>query len=423
MALNKSISDVIVIGAGPAGCASAIELSRNGLKVTLIDKAEFPRDKCCGDGLTTDALRILEEIGLKTEAIPNWNTITDAVLYSPKGRRAQLPLPNRQGQFAAVVPRLELDAELLKLAESSGVQVETPLSFSDITQGEDYVSVTATDGRILHARYVIAADGMWSSVRKVVGGGIKRYRGDWHAFRQYFSNTGSDAQHLTVWFEPDLLPGYVWLFPLPGQRANFGFGILRGHSYGIQEMGRLWREILNRPRIRNVLGENAVPEGTHKAWPIPTRMNSLDTGKDRIFFVGDAIGVADPMTGEGIAQALHTGKLAASSIIRSGPFGIENAQRIYKESVSAELGHDHRFADKLQTLLEKQETTELALRLADTNDWTRRNFARWMFEDYPRAVVLTPKRWKWGMFNQEGAYQRGKLRESSRNNQMILSKE
>jgi len=73
--------------------------------------------------------------------------------------------------------------------------------------------------------------------------------------------------------------------------------------------------------------------------------------------------------------------------------------------------------------LVRQETTELALRLADANNWTRRNFARWMFEDYPRALVFTPSRWRRGMFSQEGAYQRGKLKESSLNNQMILSKE
>ncbi|HJM98549.1 MAG TPA: FAD-dependent oxidoreductase, partial [Acidimicrobiales bacterium] len=91
MTRNNTISDVIVIGGGPAGSASAIDLAKNGLRVTLLDKSEFPRDKCCGDGLTAEALRILEEIGLVTDTISNWNTITDAVLFSPKGRRTQLP--------------------------------------------------------------------------------------------------------------------------------------------------------------------------------------------------------------------------------------------------------------------------------------------------------------------------------------------
>lgn len=423
MTQNELITDVIIIGAGPAGCASAIELANQGLQVIMLDKAKFPRDKCCGDGLTTDALRILEDLGLKTNAITNWNTVTDAVIFSPNGHRSQLPLPNKQGQFAAVVPRLELDAELLQLARLAGVHIEISMSFSKIVQHQEYVSITSSDGRTLHSRYVVAADGMWSSVRKAVGGGVEKYRGDWHAFRQYFSNTGAEAQHLTVWFEPDLLPGYVWLFPLPGQRANFGFGILRDHSHRIQEMGKLWQEILERPRIRNILGESAVPEGTHKAWPIPTRMKSLEPGKQRVLFVGDAIGVADPMTGEGIAQALHTGRLAAKAIIKAGPLENEKAQETYKKSLRLNLGHDHQFAERLQSLLVRPETTEIALKIANTNNWTRRNFARWMFEDYPRALVLTPSRWKKGMFSQEGAYQEDKLKKSDIDDRMIFAKE
>ena len=81
MTQNELITDVIIIGAGPAGCASAIELANQGLQVIMLDKAKFPRDKCCGDGLTTDALRILEDLGLKTNAITNWNTVTDAVIF------------------------------------------------------------------------------------------------------------------------------------------------------------------------------------------------------------------------------------------------------------------------------------------------------------------------------------------------------
>ena len=236
------------------------------------------------------------------------------------------------------------------------------------------------------------------------------YRGDWHAFRQYFSQTGPEAQHLRVWFEPDLLPGYMWLFPLPGQRANIGFGVLRGSHYEIGDLGKLWNNLLERPHIRDVIGHNAIPEGNRKAWPIPSRLMELLPSKGRIHFVGDAIGAADPMTGEGIAQALRTGRSSALAITKSGPFKPQQAEEIYKKAISAELGHDHQFAGRLQKLLKKSQTTELALKLADYNDWTRRNFARWMFEDYPRALALTPNRWSSNMFNLDGAYQQSLIK-------------
>ncbi len=403
-------TEILVIGGGPAGCAAAIELVRSGRDVTIIDKANFPRDKCCGDGLTTDALRILESMGLKPSTVKNWNEIMNVVIHSPNGNTIELPLPQGRGQYAAIVPRTELDERLLDLARDAGTSIQTPVRFESLRELDQHVEVkTSTDRKIL-ARYVIAADGMWSSVRKALGGGIKNYRGDWHAFRQYFSETGPEAQHLRVWFEPDLLPGYMWLFPLPGQRANIGFGVLRGSNYEIGDLGKLWNNLLERPHIRNVIGPNAVPEGNRKAWPIPSRLMDLLPSKGRIHFVGDAIGAADPMTGEGIAQALRTGRLSALAIIKSGPFKPQQAEAIYKKAISAELGHDHQFAGRLQKLLEKSETAELALQLANYNDWTRRNFARWMFEDYPRALALTPNRWSSNMFNLDGAYQQSSIK-------------
>ena len=399
-------TEILIIGGGPAGCASAIELARAGRNVTIIDKADFPRDKCCGDGLTTDALRILERMGLKPTSVSNWNNIMNVVIHSPSGNVIELPLPKGQGQYAAIVPRLELDEQLLNLARDAGASIYTPVRFSSINQLDEHVAVTTSGGERILARYVIAADGIWSSVRKAVGAGISNYRGDWHAFRQYFSRTGPEAQHLRVWFESDLLPGYMWLFPLPGQRANVGFGVLRGSRYEVGDLGKLWNNLLERPHIREVLGPKAVAEGTRKAWPIPTRLNELLPFIGRVHFVGDAIGAADPMTGEGIAQALRTGMASAHAIIKSGPFKAQQAGELYQRTIAAELGHDHRFAGQLQKLLERSETTELALELANFNAWTRRNFARWMFEDYPRALVLTPNRWSSKIFNFDGAYQK-----------------
>jgi len=419
---NYLSTDVVIVGAGPAGSAAAIDLVRKGIKVILLDKAVFPRDKCCGDGLTTDALRILDELGLSPESIANWNAVTDAVIYSPKGRKATLPLPSGKGQFAAIAPRVELDYQLVNLAVDEGAELLSPLGFSDLEQFEDHLKILTTNGTTILARYLIAADGMWSSVRKATNSGIEKYRGDWHAFRQYFSNTGPNAQHLTVWFEPDLLPGYVWLFPLPGQRANVGFGILRDHNHRVKDMGRLWKDILARPHVREVLGKQATPEGTHKAWPIPTRMPEFKLSDKRVLFTGDAIGVADPMTGEGIAQALRSGRLAASALIKSGPLGYIEAAKCYELSLGETLSRDHRFAGQLQSLLTSISTTEIAIRAADINNWTRKNFARWLFEDYPRALLLTPDRWKVGAISSDGAYRPDNLKRSIKGTKQILSK-
>ncbi|MCH2423786.1 MAG: FAD-dependent oxidoreductase, partial [Acidimicrobiales bacterium] len=102
--------DVLVVGGGPAGSAAAITATRAGRSVLLVDKATFPRDKCCGDGLTTLALRLGEQLGLDPTPIGDWQPVEDAVLHSPSGRSVRFPLPRDDGRYAAVVPRREYDA-------------------------------------------------------------------------------------------------------------------------------------------------------------------------------------------------------------------------------------------------------------------------------------------------------------------------
>ncbi len=396
-------TDVLIVGAGPAGTAAAISLARQGRDVVVIDKAQFPRDKCCGDGLTTDALRHLEALGLRPRLVENWNTVTDVVIRNPAGRTVTLPLPD-EGQYAAVVPRVDLDMALVDLARAAGATVQENTSFVDLTQHADHVDVSTTSSPDIRARYVFAADGMWSPVRKALGLGPDSYRGEWHAFRQYFANVGPEAQHLVVWFEPDLLPGYAWSFPLPGQRANVGFGIIRGGNHQIQDMKRLWEELLERPHVRAVLGPNALPEDRHKAWPIPAHVDAMPQSHKRVLFLGDAVAATDPMTGEGIAQALHTGIAAADAVCQAGATEPAAAAALYEHELGQHLVPDHRFARRLARVLQSPLGARAALRAADLTPWTRRNFARWMFEDYPRALLLTPNRWRPGMFSAPGAF-------------------
>jgi len=397
------VCDVLVIGAGPAGTAAAITATRAGRRVTVLDKARFPRDKCCGDGLTTDALRLLERLGVRPTDAASWNAVTDVIVRAPDGRIIELPLPS-SGQYAAVVPRIELDQALVDRTRDAGAVIREGVGFVGLTEHSDRVVVSTDDGDHYAARYVIAADGTWSAVRTSLGLTPDRYRGEWHAFRQYVGDVGPLAQHLTVWFEPDLLPGYAWSFPLPGQRANVGFGIQRGGDHRVGDMGALWTDLLARDHVREVLGPDARPEGRHKAWPIPARIDDMVAAHGRVLLTGDAIAATDPMTGEGIAQALLTGCLAAEAVSDAGPHRAVDARRRYEAALADHLVTDHRFARSLSRLLRSPRTTEAALRAADATPWTRRNFARWMFEDYPRALVFTPRRWHRGAMTGPGAY-------------------
>jgi geranylgeranyl reductase family protein len=404
--------DVLVVGAGPAGTAAAIELSRGGRHVVVVDKAVFPRDKCCGDGLTTLALRELEHLGLDPSTVAGWHDVSAAWLRSPSGREVELPLPT-DGKYAAVAPRRDLDDALVRLTRSLGVDVRDGCAFSGMSAGIDdetdmLVDVWMDGLGVVRAQYVIAADGMWSPVRKALGVNEPGYLGEWHAFRQYVGDvTGPAADRLYVWFEADLLPGYAWSFPLPGNRANVGFGVLRERSRRVGDMKDLWVDLLRRPHIVAALGPGFVLEDRHTAWPIPARVDDVTLSHGRTLFVGDAAAATDVMTGEGIGQALLTGRLAAEAILAAGARDPAKARAAYETAIRRHLFADHAMSRMLGKVLRRPLGARGAIRLVGkSGKWGRRNFARWMFEDEPRAVVLTPRRWHRRFLARPGAYRR-----------------
>jgi geranylgeranyl reductase family protein len=390
--------DVLVVGGGPAGAAAAIRAAAAGLSVVVCDKASFPRDKTCGDGLTASALRLLERLGLDPAAVGGWQPVGEVVIRSPSGRVVELPLP-ADGLFAAVAPRATLDAALLAVAAGCGADVRQGAALEALAQVGSTVEAKVGDASVT-ARYVVAADGMYSTARRLTGASGP-HLGEWHAFRQYF--TGVADRRLWVIFERDLLPGYAWVFPVGGGRANVGFGIPRRPGVSARPMAGQWRDLLARPSLQTLLG-GAEPEAHHRAWPIPADLARAPLCEGRVFFVGDAAGATDPMTGEGIAQALLTGILAAESIAGAGQDAAA-AERSYRAAVRHHLAPDVRFAAALGRILESPAGARAAVRAAGLTPWTRRNFARWLFEDYPRALVLTPSRWRRGACTAPGAYQ------------------
>ena len=374
----------------------------------VVDKAAFPRDKTCGDGLTAGALRLAEELGVRPEAIPSWQPVRDVVIRSPLGREISYPLPSGNGVFAAIATRREFDAALLDVTRSEGVKVCDGHGATGVSWDPARAAVDITvDGLgTLSARYAIAADGMWSPMRKWLLGDEERYLGEWHGFRQYFTGvTGRASTDLIVWFDEDLIPGYAWAFPLPDGRANVGYGVLRAAGRPTRWMKEAWADILERPHVRDALGPDARPEAPHAAWPIPARLGgtTLSAAGGRVLFAGDAARATDPMTGEGIGQALETGIAAARSILAAGERWPGRAAFLYDEALRP-MTLDHALASWLGGMLAKPKGADWSIRIAGLTPWTRRNFARWLFEDYPRAALATPSRWSSVFRARNGAY-------------------
>jgi len=397
--MNDTV-EVAIVGAGPAGSTAATILARAGVDVAVFDKSSFPRDKCCGDGLTALALRELEHLGLSPNSVASWKPVDHFVVRSPSGREQTYPLPPGAGHHAVVARRLELDAAMVDLARSAGASIHESDALEGAAVHGDGVRLSLASSGHVVARHVIGADGMWSPLRRFMGLSTDGYRGEWHAFRQYFAAVGPRAaSELAIWFEPDMIPGYAWSFPLADGSANVGFGIQRGRRVSVQQMKSMWTNLLDRPHVREFLGPAATAESPHKAWPIPARVGRTPLVGPRVMFVGDAAAVTDPMTGEGIGQAILTGRIAAESILDG-----HDPTRTYERRTSAELVADDRMARLLIPMLARRRVADSVLRITAATPWTRRNFARWMFEDYPRAMIATPRRWHRGMFTGRGAY-------------------
>jgi len=401
-------ADVLVVGAGPAGSSAATTLSRHGLDVVLADKARFPRDKCCGDGLTTGALRRLERLGLDTAAVGSFTPAAAIAVRSPHGRVTELPLVRSGSCCAAVARRRDLDAALVEIARDAGATVldghELHRLEVDERSGDAACRAEIGDGVVVRSRFVVAADGAWSRVRSLrEGAGVpgtletRAGAGGWHAFRAYAVRVAPIAsQRLWVAFEPELLPGYLWSFPLAGSTANVGIVLRRPRGGSGRALAAAWRDALASPFLTSLLGADAALEGPARSWPIPAgidRTPVADTS-GRVIYVGDAARAADPFTGEGIGQALETGVAAAEAIDAAGMHDPDLAARRYRAELRRSLDAEHRVSRGLSALFASVAGAEAVVALAGASSATRRAAGRWLFEDVPRILPIAPGLWR-----------------------------
>jgi menaquinone-9 beta-reductase len=309
--------DLVVVGAGPGGSATAHYASRAGLETLLLDRQEFPRDKACGDGLMPHAASEVSLMGLGDWLDePHHGKFTGFSIYTHTAYLRQGVPPSLNGPHGYVVKREETDAKLLERAMAAGAKFRAGVRATELLRSPagDVTGIETTksgeDLLRFEAPLVVAADG----VGGFAGNGMKTHQNAVARRRYYRGVDGPNKEDLHVFITKDMNEhgaGYGWVFYLGDGRANVGAGV---STRALARTGRNLKDFFDRflkePQIARWL-EGAEPEGPAKSWSLKMGMWGAKRYAQGLMMVGDAGSMVHPISGEGVGYAIESGRLAA----------------------------------------------------------------------------------------------------------------
>ena len=324
-------SEVLVLGAGPAGAAAAWRLAKGGQACTIVDKATFPRDKICGDALSgkvTTLLRRLDPESVKrlvaTRAVEPVNGIR---FGAPNGKLIEIPFsalgPVDPGQSPGFVSRrMDFDEFMVdELRRHDGVDLHLGVDVARIERDGEAWRLTSRDGAWAHTcRLLLVADGAQSKFAREVAGLDKRPAHHAGAVRAYMRGvTGYHPDgYIELHFLREYLPGYFWTFPLPGGYSNVGLGMrtdkLKRRGISLRE--EVMRVVESHPLLRDRYAEAELEERV-VGYPLPLGSKLRRASGDAYLVLGDAGHMIDPLTGEGIGNGMYAGIIAAEQALVS----------------------------------------------------------------------------------------------------------
>ena len=320
---NKQFFDVVIIGAGPSGSNAAISYKKLNpdLKIALVDKAIFPRDKSCGDAFGPGVISALKRFG-NEHILEDEPEVVSTTLFGPKNIGIQNYIPevkNKEDSIVYVIPRLDLDNRILNLAKEEEVETFEGYRFSKFFNNEESVSVEieneAKEKYILEAKLLVGADGANSRVRKSLN---LKQNSDWNkaiAIRAYIDSPNylEIFKERTLMFEINVsaIKGYAWAFPSKGDLLNIGIGVpLSVFKKEKMDIKNLLDEFVKTLESRGVIVENLRME---KSFMLPFASSRPKLGHNRVALIGDAGSMINPMSGEGIFYGMEAGFLLANS--------------------------------------------------------------------------------------------------------------
>lgn len=359
-------TDVCIIGGGPGGCATALQLARHGRACVILEKSTFPRDKVCGDALSGKVMRTLERLdaqlasAVKAEALamPSWGV----TFVAPSGRALRVPFSRNTGLGEApgvILPRLRFDALLFqRVKDTNGITCLENHTAKQFERVEAGWRIWCADGTTIHCQLVIDASGANSHFARNVAHLPMEPEHHAAGVRAYYNGVHDlDPQgFIELIFLKDLLPGYLWVFPLPDGRANVGLGLrsdmVRKRRTDLKAL--LLQLVHEHPQLKARFAEARI-EGAVQGMGLPLASKRRSLSGDGYLLVGDAGHLIDPFTGEGISHAMISGVYAAdraAEMLAQGDTSADFAKR-YDERVWKRLGKELSISTRLQRMADK----------------------------------------------------------------------
>jgi geranylgeranyl reductase family protein len=390
--------DVLIVGAGPAGISCALMLRQSGLKVALLEKSSFPRDKTCGDALSLDIVnqlpmlspQILGEFEALMTKIPTYGV----KIISPKGYAVELPFhKNGEKKCAYICERFVFDNFLFEqLIKDPSIEIFQQTIVTNIIFETEKV-VVETDKGNFFSKIVLGADGAYSIVNKktkTISVDKEHYSA---GLRQYFENvTGFHPDNfIELHFFPELLPGYLWIFPLPNGKANVGLGVLSS-SVSAKKMNLteiFHKLIYHHPTLKSRF-ENAKALESVKGFGLPLGSKKRKLSGNRFLLLGDAASLIDPFSGEGIGNAIRSGRVAADIVkkaVSENNFS-EKFLSQYDKELYSRVWNEFRVSKQLQNLSKRAWFFDFIVKRTNQSIHLR-NFLMDALENVHKKKILT----------------------------------
>ncbi len=393
-------TDVLIVGAGPAGAAAALSLSKKGIPSIVIDKAQFPRDKICGDALSGKVVEALNridrsyavELSVNAGFLPSWGVN----FYAPSGQMLHVPFgtdKSRQVAPGFISKRMVFDnwlADKLKLDKNISLHENTEVR--DYTRDDNGIIAFTKNGMTIKAKLVIGCDGAYSTFSRDMAGLKTEPAHNCFGLRAYYKNvSGLDAQNfIELHFLKEILPGYFWIFPLRGGYANIGVG-MRADKMSTRKINlkKAFESIIeNNPVIKERF-KNAEAIGEVKLFGLPLGSVKRKISGDNFMLCGDAAQLIDPFTGEGIGNAMMSALYAAQQVERSliqNDFSAATLKQ-YDEEVYQRLWPELLLSYRMQQLVNYPSIFNFVVRKANSNKVLAETISC-MFEDLEMRARL-----------------------------------